>query len=277
MYRVGLSTKGKSFDEKLFRTYREGGIFEMEISLPVSAYKDLNWEEIEKWEEKYGVHVYSVHLPFGGMDELSVSSLDPKVVEKSLRYHDKIIKGASRIGVDRFVLHASAEPILPENRPAHLRTAKKSLRHLADTAKACGATVLVEELPRTCLGNSAKEMWELLCTDERLFMCFDTNHLGFGDPVPFIREFRDKIRHIHVSDGTSEGEKHWMPGEGFNDWQAILSALQEIGFTGVWMYEVEFKAPQNITRPRDLTCADFLRNADEIFYNKPLTVLGKGK
>ena len=275
MYRVGLSTKGKVFDENLFKTYRDGGIYEMEISLPVSEFGNIEWEQVGAWQEKYGVHVWTVHLPFGGMDELSISSLDSSVIRHSLAYHDSIIKGAAGIGVRRFVIHSSAEPIEDKNRRAHLEIAKESLRHLADTAQTYGATLLVEELPRTCLGNSAEEMHELLSADPRLLMCFDTNHLGTADPVPFIREFQDKIRHIHVSDGMPEGEKHWLPGEGMNDWQAIYHTLCDIGFSGVWMYEVEFKAPASIMRPRDLNCADFLRNAEEIFENKPLTVLGK--
>ena len=277
MYKVGLSTKGKIFDESLFRTYAEGGIFEMEISLPWREYQNIDWQEVKRRSDTYGVHTWSVHLPFGSPDELSVSSLDPAVRKFTLAYHDAIIQGASAIGVDKFVLHASAEPIADEIRQASIEAAKESLRHLASTAQNCGARIAVEELPRTCLGNTRAEMHDLLSADERLRMCFDTNHLANDDPAGFIREFGDKIITIHVSDGTEEGEKHWLPGEGTNDWQSILAALSDIGFSGIWMYEIEFKAPPNILRPRDLTCADFLKNANEIFYHKPLTVLGKGK
>ena len=52
----------------------------------------------------------------------------------------------------------------------------------------------------------------------------------------------------------------------------LYNALQEIGYDGVWMYEISPKCPKTIIRDRDLTCADFARNAKEIFERKPLTV-----
>jgi sugar phosphate isomerase/epimerase len=62
-----------------------------------------------------------------------------------------------------------------------------------------------------------------------------------------------------------------MPGEGKVDWQALLHDLLAVGYRGPWLYEVSYRCPKTITRPRDLTPEDIVKNAREIFENKPLT------
>ena len=68
-------------------------------------------------------------------------------------------------------------------------------------------------------------------------------------------------------------EKHWLPGEGSADFYAICRALDEVGFNGPWLYELSLTNTPKRTRSRDLTPFDIVRNAREIFENKPLTVI----
>ena len=70
----------------------------------------------------------------------------------------------------------------------------------------------------------------------------------------------DKIITLHVSDYDFMNERHWLPGEGQNDWQKIIKSLKEVGYTGVWMYEIRFTCPNTILRDRDLSCDDFVKN-----------------
>ena len=55
----------------------------------------------------------------------------------------------------------------------------------------------------------------------------------------------------------------------------LVNGLREIGYQGPWLYELGFDIPKTIYRSRTLTCADFKRNAEEIFGNKKITVIGK--
>ena len=47
-----------------------------------------------------------------------------------------------------------------------------------------------------------------------------------------------RILTVHISDYDFIDERHWLPGEGKNDWNAILAALQAVGYAGPFMYEV---------------------------------------
>ena len=91
--------------------------------------------------------------------------------------------------------------------------------------------------------------------------------------MDFVHRIGKKIITLHVSDYDFVNERHWLPGEGKNDWQAIYKALQEIEYNGVWLYELGFGSTKKITRERPLTCEDFVRNAREIFEGRKLTVV----
>ena len=82
---------------------------------------------------------------------------------------------------------------------------------------------------------------------------------------------------LHISDYDFINERHWLPGEGKLDWQAILNAFKNIGYNGVWLYEIDFSCPETIIRDRDLTCDDFIKNAKELFENKNISLFSTHK
>jgi sugar phosphate isomerase/epimerase len=95
--------------------------------------------------------------------------------------------------------------------------------------------------------------------------------------VDFICKIGKKIETLHVSDYDFVNERHWLPGEGKVNWRALIAALREIDYSGVWMYEILFKCPKTILRPCDLTCEDFARNARELFAGEEPTVFSSPK
>ena len=106
----------------------------------------------------------------------------------------------------------------------------------------CGAVIAVEDLPRTCLGNTSDDIRKLISVNDKLRVCFDTNHLLEEDNIEFMKKLADKIITLHISDYDFLNERHWLPGEGKLDWAAMFSTLKEIGYNGVWMYEIKIFA-----------------------------------
>jgi sugar phosphate isomerase/epimerase len=80
-------------------------------------------------------------------------------------------------------------------------------------------------------------------------VAYDTNHLLIQDNVEFIEAVGGRIITLHVSDYDFIDERHAMPLEGKNDWKAIISALEEAGYNGPWLYEISSKGKYE---PRDL-------------------------
>ncbi|MBQ8432747.1 MAG: sugar phosphate isomerase/epimerase [Clostridia bacterium] len=271
MYPVGISC-GAPICEELFQQLREGGIERIEVSLRLDPSLALDFEELKRLSLAYGVELWSFHLPFSPFAQIDPSR--PDLTEDTLALHKLLIQRGTAVGITRYVVHASGEPIADDERSARMDCAKRNLAALAAFAAERGAVVAVEDLPRTCLGRNSEEILELLDAHPALRVCLDTNHLLSESLTDFIGRVGDKIITTHVSDYDFVDERHWLPGEGLVDWPAVVEALKKANYQGAWIYELGLKCPKTLSRERDLEYADFGRNAAEIFEGRPITKLG---
>ena len=269
MYRVGFSCG--SISEERFKALKESGIDAIEISLSYEDLKTFDYKETLRLSKFYGIELWSFHLPFMPFAEIDISSTKEEVRRFSVDLCKGYIKKATEIGIDKFIIHPSGEPVMPDERSNRLAACKNSLNELAEFAALKGAVIAVEDLPRTCLGNCADEMVEILEANDKLRVCFDTNHLLKDTNSNFLKKVGDKIVTLHISDYDFVDEKHWLPGEGKVDWAEIMEGLKTLGYKGVWMYELGLGNPRSLTRSRNLGFEDFVRNANEIFEGKEIT------
>jgi sugar phosphate isomerase/epimerase len=173
------------------------------------------------------------------------------------------------------VVHPSGEPISDETRANRLSGAKDSLAKLADLAETYGAIIAVEDLPRSCLANTADELAELISASDKLRVCFDVNHLLQGTHADFLEKLGDKIITLHISDYDFKDEKHWLPGEGDIHWQSLYQGLVKVGYDGMWLYELGQTPPRHLHRDRNLTFSDYVENARTIFAGQTPAPLGQ--
>ena len=266
MYKVGLSCGRIS--EEIFQKLKNCCIEAVEVSFSYEALKTFDYNETARLSKLYGIELWSFHLPFMPFETIDISSKNEDVRKFTVELCKGYIEKAAEIGIDKFIIHPSGEPISPEDRAERFECAKQSLKELADFAAERGGVIAVEDLPRTCLGNCAEEILSLLEADDRLRVCFDTNHLLQDNNKFFLEKVGEKIITLHISDYDFVDEKHWLPGEGKVDWAEILEGLKKIGYKGVWMYEIGFGKPRALTRSRDLTFDDIVKNAKAVFEGK---------
>lgn len=268
---------GGTVNEEIMAGHKAASINTIEISVGNTQLADaLDFKEARRLADKYGIELWSLHLPF-----LPFNVIDPSVpalADYTVKYFCSFIDKATEIGIKTIVIHPSGEPIAESDRPMRLECAKKSLAALAEYAKARGAVIAVEDLPRTCLGRDSSDILELISAHPDLRVCFDTNHLLGESIADFIKKVGDKIITTHVSDYDEKNERHWLSGEGVIDWKALKDALIAIGYDGPWLYELGLDGSlPTIDRERRLEYSDFARNHDEIMNDKPITTIGKGK
>jgi len=181
-----------------------------------------------------GINVSSSHLPFGFMWD--PSDLDPARRADALERFEGLLDWIGAQGIPVAVLHASFEPIPPEERPARLRTAAESINALGAYAKKCGVALAVENLPRSCLGNTAAETMSL--AGGAAGICFDVNHLLLESHADFLAAAGARIVTTHFSDYDLIDERHWFPGAGGIDWPALLRGLEAAGYAGRYIFEL---------------------------------------
>ncbi|MCQ2385407.1 MAG: sugar phosphate isomerase/epimerase [Clostridia bacterium] len=271
--KLGLSSCGKkSLTPACLTQYKEEGLDALEIScLPFDA---LDFAALAKSCQSSGIELWSYHLPFLPFETNNIASLDREIRKKTVEEHSESIKKAVSFGMRNIVIHPSGEPNRPENRAEQLKGCKDCLAALAEICEHEGAVLAVEDLPRTCLGNSSEELLDLLSCDDRLKICFDTNHILDEDLHHFAQAIAGKIQTVHISDYDFIDERHWLPGEGKIDWKTLLADLDAANYRGPFLYEVGF-APEKTIKRRDLTVKDVARNKEEREKGRPLTVLGK--
>jgi len=279
MLELGLSTCGFKPNEKNFEALASAGIKNAEISVAFEEYPNLNHEEIKNAADKTGIKLWSYHLPFSNAKTFDIASLDEEMRINTIKSLVEYIKLGADIGIDKFVLHPCGEPKSSEGdvREEEICRSMQSLDYLAEIAAHEGAVIAVEDLPRSCLANTSDELLRLISANDKLRVCFDTNHLLTENPVDFINKLGDKIITTHVSDFDFINERHWLPGEGKLDWQALYSALIEKGYRGPWLYEISLVPNPKTMDRRTLEFSDFYNNAMEIFEGKQPTPIGSPK
>ena len=275
MLEVGISVGFMANNPDSMKNLSAAGIKNIEICFArYSDFEKFDFEKAKLLAVENNIRLWSLHLPFLPFDEIDPSATVDEIANFTFKTFSNLIKKGTSIGIDKFVVHPSLEPIEDYCRKDKLNAAGKFFSRLADEAEKYGAVIAVEDLPRTCLGNCSDEILHILTFNEKLRVCFDTNHLLKENNIDFIKKVGDKIITLHVSDFDFENERHWLCGEGNIDWQSIYKAIIDADYNGVWLYEVPFNATPTIKR-RPLTCEDYFNNAQEIFSGKKPTPIGE--
>lgn len=212
--------------------YRDKNLPQDSIPSKLQALKELL--------DQAGIKVWSIHLPFSRT--LDISVLDDSLRRANVALQQKVIGWCARFNPQRLVLHGSSEPIEPDARAGRKELAIGSIKQLNSAAQEIGAVLCVENLPRTCLGNTPEELFSMVHNIEGVKVCFDTNHyISQEAPTGIIAHYfallGPNIATMHVSDFDWVNESHWLPGDGVIDWKAYLGLLQAHNYQGVFMYE----------------------------------------
>ncbi len=247
-WKLAYSLDIARFNDENLQKLAQLGITEIELSEAFfQPFFELGFVsdpvKIVEQAKKFGVNISSVHLPFGPYKMMDPSTDNDEYRYASLTIQKALIDSASKAGIGIAVVHPSSEPYPDCEREERMQRACKFLKELCNYAKERGVTLALENLPRTCLGRVSDEMTWFLQQIPDMVACFDTNHSLTEDNAHFIRALGDKIVTIHVSDYDFVNERHTLPGEGKNDWDAILQALTDVGYKGRFLYEVKAVYP----------------------------------
>ena len=220
------------------------------------------YENLEQYLDKFkatGMYLNSIHISFG-------ENWDPSTLDETKRTEivDKIIKVIDRI--DKYDpygynIHGSFEPVTTFDffRADRINCVVKSFQEICDSTV---NYVCIENLPRTCLGNTAAEMLDIAerVDRENMGVCFDTNHFLQEDPADAVLVLGKYIKMLHVSDYDGVDERHWMPmsnEECIIDWARLIYNLKQVGYKGTFGYEANRVPSQIMENYRLLMALDY--------------------
>lgn len=250
---------------RMFEDCERSGIGLVEISAGgLDSAKALDWNRIAEMAREHGVRLWSFHIPFYPFEVIDPCFEDEEKRRETVRIFTELARKAAEVGVQNFVIHPSGEPNPDETRALRLAQAKRSFAEMAEAFAEFGGRPLVEDLPRSCLGNCSDDIAEIISADERIGVIFDTNHLLKQDNVEFVKAVGSRIISTHVSDYDFTDERHLLPGEGKVDWAALMKALEDAGYEGPILYELSAGSTKNIKREVPLSAEDLVKNRSEL-------------
>lgn len=225
--------------------YAEAGFSVAELDLPktfatmgdFSIYEDALKNYHPKIREA-GLRCCSMHLPYGR--DWDITNLDKVERENVIRNFKEVIEMTQGYEGDILVLHPSTEPIDISVRETKLQLCEENIERLVEAAKGIGKELVLEDLPRTCLGNTSLEIERLTKRGTRIGCCMDTTHLFQEHILDFWDRCGSYVRHTHLSDYlTGAGECHWCPGTGDIPWKKLFLRMFESDYSGVFLFELQ--------------------------------------
>jgi sugar phosphate isomerase/epimerase len=191
---------------------------------------------------------------------------DPTVARTCVDHLKKVILAAELLGlknVNTFVGRDWTQSV-DENWPRFLKTWKPLIQFATDHGikvgiENCPMSFTRDEWPGGKNLMTTPVIWRRAFSDipsDHFGLNYDPSHfiLQFMDPVSPLREFKDKLFHLHAKDVRIRVERldevgifayplEWhqprIPGYGDIDWAEFMGALQDVGYDGPVCIEVE--------------------------------------
>lgn len=226
------------FTRDMMRTVNN--IAETDTGCALECYYSSAWDSeamLEVVRDDPKVELWSVHGPYGRHFDLSAP--EASVRENAVSACLDAISLAANLRAKIVVAHPGANEPYDTPRADRLKTSIDPFRRIADFAGDKGIKIAIEPLPKAELGCRLVEVIEIVEKVDRpnVGINFDVNHQFPPDAIPgMIRQAGSLILSMHISDQDGV-ERHWLPFKGTLNWQEILTALIDIGYTGPLIYE----------------------------------------
>lgn len=216
----------------------------------------------KKAADEAGIKIWSIHMPFA--KDIDLSLADEAERRNVVSLHSTMLKYCKILKPEVILFHPSYFLGLNE-RELRKQQLIKSAVELNKQVRSINAIMVIENMLGFEL-QVAKREWPLCRTVEEtaeimnrlpasIYSAIDMNHIK--NPEKLIRAMGKRLKTVHIADGLGKKEDHFFPcsGEGQNNWIEILSALNEVGYKGPFMYESAYKDVKDMK-----TCYDTLYN-----------------
>ena len=253
--RLGASTipfKQEPLTSEVLERFRVEGIESLELCdyHPNFAYEDPDFRAfLQRALRDMGFHLNSIHIHMKHRDPASdLANLDLTQRDKALADHKQAVDLAAELGGCILVTHDIVIPEPDEEEgPEKLAAFVQNVGEVAEYAAAAGVRLALENMGKggyTCEPERLLSLMDALGAPN-VGVVIDVGHRNLaGDPAAALRAIGEHLITLHLHDNHGELDEHLLPGRGNIAWQEVNRALGDIGYDGVFMYE--------ISRPQDV-------------------------
>ena len=153
------------------------------------------------------------------------------------------------LGGDVVVIHLTGAAFNDEasnaiNIEAAIDAARRSLDELYTIADRLGLRIACENLMERGTPRPLCRVEQLRAFIEpypaTVGICLDTGHAAVNalNPASEARAAGERLIATHLQDTDGIEDRHWVPGAGHINWDELASTLRQIGYTGLWTFEL---------------------------------------
>lgn len=236
----------------------------------------------KKAADDAGIKIWSVHMPFSKDIDLSIANETDR--RSVVALHTAVLKYCKILKPEVILFHPSYFLGLNERELRKTQLIKSAVE-LNKQVRSINAIMVIENMlgfelrfgeRERPLCRSVEEATEIMNRlPANIYSAIDMNHIK--NPEKLILAMGKRLKSVHIADGTGKKEDHFFPcsGEGKNNWVAILSALNEVGYSGPFMYESAYKDVKDMKLCYNTLYQNFVNamNTDSILVAKNFPLL----
>ena len=176
----------------------------------------------------------AIHMPFSNeWADLACQYEDDR--KEIVKLFVKLIRELDKYHPSAYVFHPCGFGVNESNYEEYTSRLIKSVNVLTEETD---KKICIENMAGKYFLDTSDKMLDFLSHCKHAYTCVDVNHFYYEKPQDAILKYGDRIGTIHVSDYDFVKERHFLPKEGKNDWNAIIGALKRVNYKGVFNYEV---------------------------------------
>lgn len=188
--------------------------------------------KLERLYKEKILRIMSLHLPFHPFSLWQFASEDETARQETVRLTLEYMEHFARLDIRNVTIHCGGEPNQPEERRVRMEQMVRTCNDLLPVLKRWNASLNLELLPRTCIGNHEEELLEMIrqLPSEYFNLCIDVNHLmeRWREIPAVIRKCASRIRSFHISDYDGVDECHWPVGHGIISWSEVAAEIKAL-------------------------------------------------
>ncbi|KPV64826.1 MAG: endonuclease IV [Candidatus Bathyarchaeota archaeon BA1] len=193
---------------------------------------------IKKLTRSRGLKV-TIHAPVA---DINIASPNPSLRRVILKRLEKSILYASQLDCRLWVFHPGLKTGVSSFYPGlDWQLNLKSIRALLEFARRHNVEIAIENAPEPYpfLIKSVSDFSRLYDElGEDIGLVLDIGHANLNHQIQdFIKQFSDRIIHMHVSDNDGAHDSHLGIGHGTIDWKDVVKAIRKIGYGNAMMME----------------------------------------
>ncbi|MGX8679275.1 MAG: sugar phosphate isomerase/epimerase family protein [Sphaerochaetaceae bacterium] len=220
-----------------FACLRKAGFENAELMPQCQA--DLSLKSLSEFD-RTGIHISSIHYPLAFFALLY--NANPGMCREGRAFADNLALFAKKAGTSIVVVHTESEYTgLMKTLVGDVITA--NLRYLSACLEEAGVTVAMENHPEGVgqKPDTLDSYVQKLAIPNMKIMVDTTEVIeGGGDPYEFIRDLKDTVCHLHLSD-FANGTKHLPIGTGDINWKKLFELLKQRDYSGYYTLEPSYR------------------------------------